>query len=178
MQTNEASRLGKSFVCKKCNAMNNIDLATELKINSMRIDSSCPACGEKFEVGLNSFMENQSINLKTKKKGEKEEVVELRESSRIGKSILCNSCGSSFDCDIITDSNLKSMELSAECPNCHSKIALTLDSFFNNRSVFFEEEAGQEEETEEAEPGAYGPAYGGDFKHFKSKKKEDVDYIR
>lgn len=172
---NEACRLGKSFVCKKCGAINNFDLATELKINRLKVGGSCPSCGKEFEVSLNSFMENSSVNQKIKE-NEKENSVELRESSRFGKSVICNSCGSSFDFDVMTDSNIKFMSVNADCPNCLSKITLSSDSFLNNRSILFEE-TGSEEESEEAEPQNYGARYG-EPAHSKSKKKEDVNYIR
>ena len=173
---NEACRLGKSFICKKCSAVNNFDLATELKINALKVESSCPSCGREFEVGLNSFMENSSINHKLKESDEKN-TVELRESSRFGKSIICNTCGSSFEFDVMTDLNIKLISVDVSCPNCLSKITLTLDSFLNNKSFLFEEEAGPEEESEEAEPPNYRPRYG-EPAHYKSKKKDDVDYIR
>ncbi len=55
----ESLKISKSFVCG-CGREYSLELSTDLSVDNMQIEASCPACGEKRTVSMGSLMQNRS----------------------------------------------------------------------------------------------------------------------
>lgn len=164
-ESSESCRFGKSLVCPRCKAVSNFDFSTDLIIDYLMADAVCPSCGKEFRATLDSIRDNKSM-----RQG-KQNKAELRESSRMGKSFVCSSCGTSMDFDLITDSSLKELRIVGSCPVCDADILLALDSFLKNRAVLIS--------SEDSGPGSVSQSKKTSAQPKKQKHRaEKLDYIR
>lgn len=165
-ESNESCRFGKSVVCPKCKAVNNFDFSTDLLLDYLAVNAACPSCGREFKTTLESVKNNKSM-----RRGKKAKPLEMRESSRMGKSFVCSSCGLSIDFDMMTDSALRGLDIAGCCPVCFSDVLMSLDSFLNNRAVLvFGEESEGAKTPERKKRAGVQPR--------KHRQKEKLDYIR
>ncbi|MFH1447382.1 MAG: hypothetical protein ABIG39_00835 [Candidatus Micrarchaeota archaeon] len=56
----ESLKISKSFVCT-CGRDHTLELSTDLAVDSLVIEASCPSCGERRSITAGSLLLNQAV---------------------------------------------------------------------------------------------------------------------
>jgi len=69
-------KLTKTFVCS-CGAEYSLELSTDLAVDNLLIEASCPSCGERRTITAGSLLLNRASGSETQKSSSEESVPSL-----------------------------------------------------------------------------------------------------